>query len=129
MEAEGSVPVNRAVLEAWAGVQLEEALDQLEETNAVPGAEEKRIRLGDTYVDAGEMVSVEKIFTAGELTQERVEEYLEALEEVRPLPVYAEPVLEIVLEEAGSYFGGDKDIREVSAVIENRVQLYLDENR
>lgn len=129
MAAELSVPVNRAVLEAWAGAQLEEAQGQLEAVKAQPATAVKAITSGDTYVDGGEMVHVEKAFSDSELTQARVEEYLQALAEVQPLPMRTIPLLDIILEEAGSYFSGDKDVSAVSAVIENRVQLYLDERR
>lgn len=35
----------------------------------------------------------------------------------------------IIMEEAGAYFSGQKTVDEVAAIIQNRVQLYLDENK
>ncbi|MBQ7925751.1 MAG: hypothetical protein IJ335_05590, partial [Lachnospiraceae bacterium] len=37
-------------------------------------------------------------------------------------------VLDIVQEEAEAYFQGQKNVDEVCAIIQSRVQLYLDEN-
>ena len=41
---------------------------------------------------------------------------------------YNESVLEIITEEASYYFNGSKTAEEVAALIQTRVQLYLDEN-
>ena len=63
------------------------------------------------------------------MTEERIAEYLEALEDVRPLPYRTAPILDIVYEEAVYYFNDSKSIRDVAEVIRNRVQLYLDEGK
>lgn len=63
------------------------------------------------------------------LTDERVEYLKETLENARFLPTKTEPILNIIYEESQSYFAGQKDISEITVLIENRVQLYLDENR
>ena len=39
------------------------------------------------------------------------------------------PIWQIIWEESEAYFVGDKSIEEVADIINNRVQLYLDENR
>ena len=51
------------------------------------------------------------------------------LEDARPLPIRTAPLLDIIAEEAEYYFDGTKSIEEVTAVIQNRVQLYMDETR
>ena len=63
------------------------------------------------------------------LTEERAEALKEVLENTRFLPTKTAPLLDIIYEEAQAYFAGLKSIEEVTALIENRVQLYLDENR
>lgn len=64
----------------------------------------------------------------GENTSEvKKEAYKTAIEEARPLPARTAAVLAIVLEEAEDYFSGSKSAEEVSRVINNRVQLYLNE--
>ena len=64
-----------------------------------------------------------------DLTDSRAEELEEILEGARFLPVKTTPILEIIREEAQDYFDGIKSIEEITAVIDNRVQLYLDEIR
>ena len=63
-----------------------------------------------------------------DITEEKIAQYREFLEDARPLPLRTVPLLDIILEEAEYYFDGMKSIEEVSAVIQNRVQLYMDEN-
>lgn len=62
-----------------------------------------------------------------DMTEKRIAEYLEALENVRPLPYRTAPILDIVYTEAADYFSGSKSVQEVSRVIRSKVQLYLDE--
>ncbi len=64
-----------------------------------------------------------------DLTDSRAEELEEILEGARFLPVKTTPILEIIREEAQDYFDDIKSIEEITAVIDNRVQLYLDEIR
>lgn len=64
-----------------------------------------------------------------DLTEADVEEVRWILENAKPQPIYTEAVVEIVREEAGAYFAGDKSIEQVCKVIQNRVQLYLEEHR
>lgn len=60
---------------------------------------------------------------------EKVDNFLEMLEEARYLPVRPASILNIVCEEAEQYFNGSKSMEEVVFVIENRVSLYLNERR
>ena len=64
-----------------------------------------------------------------DLTDSRVKELEEILEEARFLPVKTTPILEIIYDEAQDYFDGIKSIDEICVLINNRVQLYLDEIR
>jgi len=112
---DGAVPVKRAVLDRWLEGQLEE----------VAGG--RTYMYGDSYIDYGEPVKVEKSYTSADMTQERVEGYLAALEDVRHLPHRTGPILAIIYEEAGAYFSGSRSLEDVVKVIQNRVQLYLDE--
>lgn len=63
------------------------------------------------------------------MNEETRQETLEAYEDARYVPRRAEAVLEIVYEEAEGYIEGDRSKEDVINVIQNRVQLYLDENR
>ena len=62
-----------------------------------------------------------------DLTQEKVDEMVWYLEDARPLPIRTQPLIKIILEEAADYFNGAKSEEEVIDVMQNRVQLYLDE--
>lgn len=53
-------------------------------------------------------------------------EYLEILENAAPSPQFGQ-IAGIVLEESMAYFQGDKTAEDVAAIIQNRVQLFLDE--
>ena len=55
------------------------------------------------------------------------EKFWEGIANARPASYRTEQVLAIIAEEAEFYFMGDKSLEEVSAVIENRVKLYLAE--
>lgn len=63
-----------------------------------------------------------------DLTEEKLAEYRKFVESARSLPIRTVPILDIIYEEAEYYFNGTKGIEEVSAIIRNRVQLYMDEN-
>lgn len=62
------------------------------------------------------------------------EEEVKELEELITSTTVADPysagqvVYDIILEEAGAYFSGQKPLEEVAKIIQNRVQLYVDEN-
>jgi len=64
-----------------------------------------------------------------DLSEEKKAEYLRAIEEAKPLPIRTAPILKIILDEAEAYFDGYKSVDEISRVINNRVQLYLDERK
>ena len=68
-------------------------------------------------------------FDGEEVSEERQAEYRQMIEEARPLPVRTKFILDVILEEAQDYFDGYKSTDEVIKLINNRVQLYLDENR
>ncbi len=62
-----------------------------------------------------------------DLTEERLDELRAILDDARFLPTRNLPILDIIYEEAADYFNGVKGIEEITAIIENRVQVYLDE--
>ncbi len=55
-------------------------------------------------------------------------EYLAFMDSCRVSKGVTDPLREIILEEAEAYFSGDKDVQAVADIIQNRVQLYLNEN-
>ena len=63
------------------------------------------------------------------LNEETRQETMEAYEDARYVPRRAEAILKIVYEEADGYLEGNRSIEEVINLLQNRVQLYLDEQR
>lgn len=60
-------------------------------------------------------------------SEEQTERFLYYLNGAKPEPYRTDKVVAIIIEEAESYFAGDKSIEEISSIIENRVRLYLAE--
>lgn len=75
----------------------------------------------NTYTSDGRQIIRE------ELPEGIEEKFWEGIANARPTSYRTEQVLAIIKEEAELYFAGDKTIEEISAVIENRVKLYLAE--
>jgi len=57
-----------------------------------------------------------------------VKEYKELLDSAVPYHEYC-PIFDIVWEESIAFFEGERDALAVTRLIDNRVQLYLDENK
>ena len=53
----------------------------------------------------------------------------ELVSRARPAPGFHEVIEKIILEEAAGYFAGDRGAEETAVLIQNRVQLYLDEQK
>ena len=81
------------------------------------------------YEDGGELYVKweDKTFYYYPLNDERINELREVAESARFTPIRTQPILDIVYEEASGYFNGTKSIDEVIAVINSRVQVFLDE--
>lgn len=62
-------------------------------------------------------------------TEEKVEQVRRILEDAQMPSLKTEPILDLICEDAEAYFSGTKSIEEVTPIIQNRVQLYLDEHR
>ena len=62
-------------------------------------------------------------------SQEEVDMYKELVNSTKKSAEYNEFILEIIQEEAKSYFSGDKSVDEAASVIQNRVKTYVNENR
>lgn len=69
--------------------------------------------------------SVKKVVSDGTPVMDK---YKALLECYVPYPGEYGEITEIVWEEGQAYIEGDKSASEVAAIIDNRIQLYLDEN-
>lgn len=103
----GVPPVNRKAFEIWMQKNIQEMAQMRNENGIV-------------YYPA---------YYGTDVSEEKQAEYRRTLEEAKPLPLRTEPILDIILEEAEDYFNGYKNAEEISRVVDNRVQLYLDERR
>ncbi len=64
----------------------------------------------------------------GEPKQEDIDRMNDIIASANGIMSYNSSVLEIITEEAASYFSGSKSPEDAAALIQTRVQLYLDEN-
>jgi hypothetical protein len=63
------------------------------------------------------------------LTQEEIDTVLGLVKDARPyFSAEEDQVIRIISEEAAAYYSGQKSPEEVTRVIQNRVQLYVNEN-
>lgn len=108
-------PVLRSAFQIWVDVQREKVADG----NFLKWNYEKW--------NKGEWVREFWLIGEEKLEDERIEEYLATLEDARELPYHTTPIIELICEEATSYFAGSKSIDEVRSSTQNRVQLYLNE--
>ncbi len=61
-------------------------------------------------------------------TQEEVDQIKELIEHARPANSSDEEIMNIITEEATPYFQGQKSVSDVAAIIQSRIQLFVDEN-
>ena len=74
----------------------------------------------------GDIVLMAYLFAPSEVQMDRFWKLYEATEQVSGRN---DALLDIVMEEADVYFAGDKTLDETAKLIQNRVQLYVNENR
>lgn len=110
-----SLPVNRQIFEEWA----------LEETRRpyYTDENEEKVEYDLTLWQDGEEVIVPP------LSQEQLDELIAYVESVTTIPFEDINVLNIINEELESYFSGQKKAEDTAAVIQSRVQMYVQENQ
>jgi len=79
------------------------------------------VTMGDMMVSSGRS-------DIGEPKQEDIDRFNAIIESANGLMSYNSNIMEIVDEEAATYFNGSKSAREAAELIQTRVTLYLDEN-
>lgn len=122
-EVQSSFAVNDSSATEWRNYPVDrEIFDQL------CGKHTKYNSGYDNYMNSGGDTEFKDVLVTA-LTEKRKEELTAALEDARPAPLRTQPLVNIVVEEARSYFSGDKTIEEVCDMIQNRVQLYLNERK
>ena len=76
-----------------------------------------------TFHDGNEEIVLEPF------TQKEVDTLIQFITSVKKPEFQDETVMEIVMEEVGAFFAGSKSAKDVAGTIQNRVQLYVNENK
>lgn len=118
----GHYPVSKKCYDEAAGHDIAEGafyLDGVKKEGTAKGMH------GDLHRTLG-IMAYKEIFDP---TEEKVAQVRRLLEDAKMQPLKTEPILDLICEDAEDYFSGNKSIEEVTPIIQNRVQLYLDEHR
>ena len=70
-----------------------------------------------------------QMYTFRPPTRDEIDIMLTVLDEVRLAPEENNEIMNMIREESAAYFAGQKTVDDVAAGIQNRVSLYVDENR
>lgn len=107
-------------------VSIKHAEKLAQEAKKRPSYEDENgniVEYDDTYYIGGEEIPITP------MTQEEVDTVFRFIESVDRLYSGNQELFDIVAEEAAPYFEGQKRAEEVADIIENRVQIYVNENR
>ena len=91
----------------------------------------------DTYIDenGNEVESPDYYYMNGveveikPMTQEEVENFKQMLYTFNQVYSYDQELMNIISEESAAFFSGQKSAKDVAAIIQSRVQIYVNENR
>ena len=100
--------------------QAKQAMERPHWTNEETGEKE--------YYDYTYWINEEEI-VLDVFSQKEVDEICNFIYSVDKLSYYNQDIINIVIEEAESYFADTKKAEEVARIIQSRVQIYVDENR
>lgn len=114
-EQEYNLPVLRSSFEDSVKAAMEKPYYLDEDGN--------KVEYDDTYYINGEEIVLPP------LTQEQVDQIVSFVESVDKCAYYNEAITNIINEEAGAYFSGQKSAKDVAGIIQSRVQVYVNENR
>ena len=100
---------------------LDQALSEAMEKGYYTDENGEKVYYDDTtYIGGTE-------YTMAPLTQEQVDDFKTLVDGATPGGAYDTDIQEILQDEAGAYFAGDKTADEVAKLIQNRVSIYLGE--
>lgn len=130
---------------AWQLLEFllgEEAQTDVESAAAYPVNRKAFDRMAQEEMKAGAVEKIERVVNGvtiesivgikgdgKDLTQEKIDDMIRYLEDVKVLPVRTQTLITIIEEETADYFSGLKSREEVIDMLQNRVQLYLDEQK
>lgn len=124
-----SFPISQAQLDKLAGQAMTEELLYDENGNTVDwdedGQPDKKAKGGYQTIEGDEYIWHD-VYA---LTQEDVDQIFDIIDRTTGLYTYDEEIMNIVTEEVAAYFAGDKDVAATAAMIQSRVNLYVQEQR
>lgn len=82
-----------------------------------------KVEYDETYYINGEEIVLPQ------MTKEQADKIVSFIESIHRSGYYNEAINNIINEEAGAYFAGQKSAKDVASVIQSRVQVYVNENR
>ncbi len=112
---EWEIPVRKSSFDKWVAKGMEKSYYMDEN--------DQKVEYDDYYSINGES------FVLPVLTQEQVDQITAFVQSVDRPAYYNEDIMNIITEEAESYFSGQKSAAEVAGVIQSRVQIFVNENR
>ncbi|MDE7251691.1 MAG: extracellular solute-binding protein [Acetatifactor sp.] len=112
---ESSLPVNKRIFEEWAKEETKRSY-YMDENG-------EKVEYDLTLYQNGEAAVVPP------LSQEQLDELIAYVESTTQTSFEDANVLNIISEEMGSFFAGDKKAEDVASIIQSRVQMYVQENR
>lgn len=118
----GNNPVSKKSYDVMAGQAIAEGAYRFDAVNKSGGTLGTHGYLFSTLGMAG----YKEIFDP---TVKKVDQVRHILEDAQVPSLKTRPILDLICEDAEAYFSGTKSIEEVTPIIQNRVQLYLDEHR
>lgn len=109
------LPVRKDILEEKA----KEALSRPYYTDWQTG---EKIEYDESFYINGEEIPLPP------MSQAQLDQIMEYIYSVKKAAYYNEDVTNIINEEMGAFFSGQKEARDVANIIQNKVQLFVDEN-
>ncbi len=110
-----NLPVLKSAFDAFAAEAVNKPY-YLDENN-------NKVEYDETYYSNSESIVLPT------LTQTQVDKLVAFIEGVNKASYANDEILNIVTEESGAYFSGQKSAQDVADVIQSRVQVYVNENR
>ncbi len=107
-----SFPLHKGALEAAAAAA------------AVP---ERRVSWHPAYLDSLEFTAAQQQYWTRGITQEECGQLLELIGRIDTIFQYDDVLFDILTEESSVYFAGQRSAAEAAAILQNRIQTYLDE--
>ena len=84
---------------------------------------DNKVEYDDTYYVGGIEVVIPP------MTEQEVSELKEQIYSITDVYKYDEKLVNIIKEEAAPFFAGQKNAKDVAAIIQSRAQIYINENR